>query len=311
MQKSYKISVPGSLMLFGEHAVLHGRQAIVCAIDKRITISLTPRSDRQIIINSALGDFKTDLDNIEIKRPFEFVLTAIKFYCSHYPYKFASGFELEIQSEFSHAIGFGSSAAVTVATLAVLYLWIFDELLDLKQLLVEGVVIVNKVQGVASGADVAASVLGGIVAYRNSPLTTEKLSGSIPITAIYSGSKMPTAEVIAHVENLRLEHMEIFRFLFNAIDCCAEDAMETIKNQDLKSLGELMNINAGLQDAMGVSNAVLGEIIYQLRQQPTIYGAKISGSGLGDCVVGLGSCDKNLGYQQIAVEISENGILVF
>ena len=32
----YTASAPGSMMLFGEHAVLRGKQAIVAAVNKRI-----------------------------------------------------------------------------------------------------------------------------------------------------------------------------------------------------------------------------------------------------------------------------------
>ena len=52
-----KASAPGSLMLMGEHAVLHGKKALVCAIDQRISVSLTPREDARISIVSALGEY--------------------------------------------------------------------------------------------------------------------------------------------------------------------------------------------------------------------------------------------------------------
>jgi ornithine carbamoyltransferase len=41
-------------MLLGEHAVLHGQRAMVCAIDRRITVTLTLRADRQIQIDATM-----------------------------------------------------------------------------------------------------------------------------------------------------------------------------------------------------------------------------------------------------------------
>ena len=47
--RAVKASAPGSLMLMGEHAVLRGQPAIVCAISKRMKIKLKPRADRTLV----------------------------------------------------------------------------------------------------------------------------------------------------------------------------------------------------------------------------------------------------------------------
>lgn len=60
---SYKASAPGSLMLLGEYAVMHDYPALVCAIDKRITVTLVPSDDEVIEIDSALGSHHTTYRN--------------------------------------------------------------------------------------------------------------------------------------------------------------------------------------------------------------------------------------------------------
>ena len=45
---AYRASAPGSLMLFGEHAILYGQAALVTAINQRISVLLEPRNDEQI-----------------------------------------------------------------------------------------------------------------------------------------------------------------------------------------------------------------------------------------------------------------------
>jgi hypothetical protein len=47
-----------------------------------------------------------------------------------------------------------------------------------------------------------------------------------------------------------------------------------------------MNVNQGLMDALGVNNASWRNWSSRCARDPQIYGSKISGSGLGDCVVG-------------------------
>ena len=50
-QKSYSATAPGSLMLLGEHAVLAGKSALVCAVNKRMRITLTPNASQIVTIN--------------------------------------------------------------------------------------------------------------------------------------------------------------------------------------------------------------------------------------------------------------------
>ena len=41
----------------GEYAVLYGKHALVCAVDKRITVTLTPRDDKITIHSICTADF--------------------------------------------------------------------------------------------------------------------------------------------------------------------------------------------------------------------------------------------------------------
>jgi mevalonate kinase len=65
----------------------------------------------------------------------------------------------------------------------------------------------------------------------------------------------------------------------------------------------------GLMDALGVNDLALSDIIYSLRKSEVILGAKISGSGLGDCVIALGTDDSlALPYEMIPVAVSGVGV---
>jgi len=287
---SYKASVPGSLMLFGEHAVLHNKQAIALAVNYYIKVSLAPCSDSNIRITSSMfDDHKVALDKFKITKPYDYVLIAIKQYFK----KIKCGFALNIDSDFSADIGFGSSAAVTVATLKVLSLWLDQKPVDKMELYKKAVKVVRLVQGFGSGADVAASVFGGVIAYKMQPISIKKIANSLPLVAVYSGSKLATKKVVAKVRQSRKRFPKVFFELYNAIDSCSKEAIRAIKNKNYLRLGELMNIHQGLQDALGVNNKILSELIFSLRAKKTIYGAKISGSGLGDCVIALGKINKN------------------
>ena len=301
------VSAPGSLMLLGEHAVLHGKQSIVGAINKRITIELFPRTDEKITLASGLGKHETTINKFSGSEPFSYVSESIAQFVAELP----SGFDLNIKSEFSDKVGFGSSAAVTVATIAVVYKYVHQQNIDNELLFELALKVLHQIQGLGSGADLSACINGGIIAYKINLLTKKAhlldLPHKIPLVVVYSGSKLPTKKVITIVEALNAKQPEIFTKLFDAIGECATQAIAAIIDEDWSTLGHIMNINQGLMESIGVNNCLTANIIQMLREQPGIYGAKISGSGLGDCMIGLGDV-KNFMLRQIPVSIAPQGL---
>lgn len=279
-----KASAPGSLMLLGEFAVLQGKQALVCAVDKRLTVTLTPRTDTHIeIISTTLGHHSTDLSQLKIIKPFQFVLGALQ----HFQQQMQQGCDITIESEFSDKIGFGSSAAVTVATLSVLMHWLNIPYSQLE-LVKRGRDVIRLVQGIGSGADVAASVYGGVVSYNADALSIETFPVTLPLNAIYAGFKTPTVQVIQHVQNQFANKLDALNAIYDQIGLCSLQAVNYVRESNLLKLGESMNAQQAMMELLGVSSPLLGEMVNDLRKHTGILGAKISGSGMGDCVIGLG-----------------------
>jgi len=352
-----RVSAPGSLMLLGEHAVLHGRRALVCAIDKRITVLLSQINKPVLRILSDLGTYEAPLDHLSDHPDFRFVLDVVR------QYPLEQGIELKIESEFSSDIGFGSSAAVTVATHAVLMNWVGtprrgvrgllgEQSLPLEELFKRSLATIHRVQGRGSGADVAASVFGGVVAYRADSLdiqaygvspiissfqTNDEIIGltpgpgrsleivplkqTFPLTAVYSGSKMKTAEVIALVELARAADPEKYERIFNEMDASVGEAIEILGGAPasvpvdgeaavppLQAFGEILVQNQKLMEQMGLCNAALAEIIsvFQALKTP----AKISGSGLGDCAIGLGKFPMFGNFSTYALQVELQGATI-
>lgn len=298
-----RATAPGSLMLLGEYGVLYGGHALVCALDKRIIVSLRPRLDDRIEIQSALlGSYVTTLTQLQVEKPFQFVLGVIK---QQLP-KLKHGCDIVIESEFSDQVGFGSSAAVTVATLAA-FIKLFNVKMTPIELINQARKIVRSVQGTGSGADVAASVYGGIVGYRAQPLWAEKYSELHPLTACYAGYKTPTVEAIKFVEQRFASKTNLLRSIATCIDQCALEAITAVRKQDWQQLGLVMNVQQGMMDALGVCTPELHQLVHAMRQDAAVLGAKISGAGLGDCVVALGNV-ANSTQDYLPVAISLQGV---
>ena len=271
-------------MLMGEHAVLYGRTALAAAIEQRINVSIRLRDDNKIIVNSKrLGLFETTISELTPQKPFEFVLTAIQLS------KINVGIIVNIHADFCHDQGLGSSAAVTVATVAALAA-AQNEMLEQYAIFTRALAVVHAVQKRGSGADVAASVYGGIVEYNcaNIPAIS-KLIFAPEISVIFCGYKKPTTEVIALVREAYEKNTKHYETIFTNIDELVHQAVIAIQEQDWLELGFLFNEQQKCMKSLGVSDDHLDSLIAELRAQPNILGAKISGSGLGDCVIGVSS----------------------
>lgn len=169
---------PGKLFIAGEYAVVDpGQPAVLIAVDRCITVRLTESEGAGRIHSSEYGQApvvwrrEDDGEHIIVdERPFDYVLSAISTVEELRSGRGASPryFDLEISSELNDSdgrkFGLGSSAAVTVATIAAL-----DEFYELGLTLTErfklAVLATIAISTKASGGDLAASTFGGWIRY--------------------------------------------------------------------------------------------------------------------------------------------------
>ncbi len=292
-------------MLLGEYAVLYGFHALVCAIDKRIHVTIVPRIDQKIKIESALGSYETTLSHLDLISPFEFVLASLQAFKKN----LQNGCDILIESEFSENIGFASSAAVTVAVLRALSAW-HQLSFSKPQLIKLARKIIQRVQGTGSGADAAACVMGGIVLYRIKPFVAEKFSSIHPMTVVYSGSKTKTPHAIQWVQEKFRDFPKLYSRLMKTIDECVLLGALALHEKNWQKLGNVMTVQQELMSALGVNTKALQSIIDCMRDETSLYGAKISGAGLGDCVVALGESKLETGLKQIPVNMTLEGVKI-
>ncbi len=288
---------PGSLILMGEYAVLHGHPALVASIQTYIQATLTPRDDDIIHIESSLGEFQqsintinldnlNNLNNLAIQK-FSYVLTAIAL-CKKQYNKTISGFNLTIDSEFAANLGLGSSAAVTVAVLQALYAWLNPNY-QKHDLFNSALAVVRQVQKRGSGADVAASVFGGILQYTAEPFHIAEIPHWPPTTILYSGHKTTTTDALAQLAQRNTENLNTAHELIEKLGQLSRLAIDLAWQQEWLLLGKHMNDAQKLLTALEVSTPAIDALIHELMSLPYIYGAKLSGAGLGDCVIGIGT----------------------
>ncbi len=322
MNKSVTVSAPGKLMLFGEHAVVYNHPCLVTAVDQRMkaTVELLNAQEFQLVaVDVKVAGYKktlTELGKGNIPKGAQFVEIALKNIAETYP--LSSGFKITTSSEFSSQFGFGSSSASTVCTIKAV-----TELLNLKLSKKEVFDLAFKtvlgIQGKGSGFDVAAAVYGGTLYFVTGGKIIEPLNLTrLPLIVGYSGVKADTVTLINIVKETSDKYPELIESIYTNIEMLVKQAKPAIIAQGWQTVGNLMNVNQGYLEALGVSTKKLSAMIYSAKDAGA-YGAKLSGAGGGDCMIALAPEGKRkaveeaiaqAGGQIISIKTNAEGIRV-
>ena len=282
-----RASAPGKAILFGEHAVVYGKPAIAMAINKRACVEVLEGSTNKIKVNIRdLGiNGHIDFDNEVIvsdspkKGILKYILESIKNIHD------GSGMEINIDVNIPIGGGLGSSAAVTVATIAAVSA--YNEI-DLKEEEIAKYAheVELKVQKSASPLDTTISTYGGLIYLEANAedIVQLDIDYDIPVVIGYTDTRGDTGKLVEAVRIRRDVYPEIINPVINSIEFITEEAKEAILNNDKKRIGELMNINHGLLDALGVNTKELSGMVYTARNAGAC-GSKITGAGGGGSII--------------------------
>ena len=300
--REIEVSAPGKLMLFGEHAVVYDRPCLVTAVNKRISATVSLEPGDQIRIEApdvTVHDYVIKIENLGENQQTPPGVKFVEFSLMNFFKKYAikSGVNISTKSDFSSKFGFGSSSAVTVALLKALTV-LFEIKAENKDLFDLAYKTVLDVQGVGSGFDLAAGIWGGTLYFVGggkeiTPVDTKKW----PLVVGYTGIKADTATLVKKVAKLYQNHRVVIDNVFDSMKIIANQAKKEATTGDFAKLGELMNINQGLLDSIGVSTKELNNLTIEARSSGA-WGAKLSGAGGGDCMIALVSDEKRMSVEK-------------
>jgi mevalonate kinase len=200
------------------------------------------------------------------------------------------GAEITIKSQLPPRQGLGSSAAVTVSTIKALAECLGIELKN-EAVAKIGHQVETAVQGIASPADTFVSSTGGVVLIERTK-TRHLSSLNIPILIGATGIERSTSDVIASVTRLKQKYPTLITNVLSSIGDITRLGTQKLANEDFVGLGELMNINQGLLESIGVSDEALSRLVYASRTAGAL-GAKMTGAGRGGCMLAI-TPDKNV-----------------
>ena len=280
----------GKLILFGEHAVVWGAQAVATSLPRGAEASATPRcqgaepgsrlnlydaSRRQLAalklppqaeeattLERAVGAI---LDQFELTSP---------------------GLDLEVTFHLPPGVNLGSSAAMAFALARAIAE--STGALHAPERVERAVSASEQIfHGDASGVDQAAAGSHGVIAFRRGEASRPlPLGAALHLVICLAEPGAPTAEMVARVTARRATFPEAFEPLRGLCEALSREAERALAQGDLERLGELMDMNHGALVTMGVSTAALDRACHRARALGAL-GAKLTGGGGGGCVVAL------------------------
>jgi len=196
-----RVSAPGKLMIAGEYAVLHGHRAMVAAVDRRARLTLDPDGS-SARGNGSPGQPGLPPEALVARQVAEQRLGAVP-----------GTMRLDVKSLRNSGqdkkLGLGSSAAAAAAAAGAIHAAHGRDLEHAdtrREILDDAMRGHRQVAPRGSGADVAASTLGGIVAFRREGEAFDAspawLPDDIEVRVVWSGAEARTSELVARVAAL-------------------------------------------------------------------------------------------------------------
>jgi mevalonate kinase len=274
----------GKVILFNEHFVVHGVPAIASAIDLTTDAEVARHSGKGIdLIDNRKGTKGYSKEKYAhqmeaLKR----VTDYMKFNVEKNPIKITLGGNLPTFS------GIGASAANLVAIVRAINdefkLTLSDE--EINNTAYEGE---RAFAGTPSGIDNTAATFGGLLWFkRGEKNVIERLAIKKPVEIVMgnTGVVANTKEVVAGVRERKEKYPEKYNKIFEEAEELVYKAREALLNYDLKRVGKLMNENHRQLQGIEVDGKELNFLV-DLARDKGAFGAKLTGGGVGGCMVAL------------------------
>lgn len=273
-------------MLYGDHAAAYGIPCLVTAVDIRYYATIQALPQPEVVIQAGGAPaWSCSRDSFmqggDIPPHLAFVGASVRRFAARYG--LPGGVAITTHGP-DISFGLGSSSAVTAATFTALAAE-FGQMLKPEELFDTAYAAVLDVQGLGSGFDVAAALLGGTLLYRQgNPATLMRISHPpLPLLIGYTGAKVGTVSLVASVKELYQAEPRLVSAIFSLIEEIVPRAQSALQQAAWPELGRLANLHQGLLESLGVSTLRLAAPIYAAREAGA-FGAKLSGAGGGDCM---------------------------
>ncbi len=297
-QKLFAARAPGKLILSGEHAVVHGAPALVVAVERYTTATISPASDQKLSfhlpdiehissetfhklhrlktrLQEAHGKFRRGERGISdiIQKPFELLHYTATNALDKFSSQGDQGFHIHTESTLPIGCGMGSSAASIISTNYAIAHYL-GKTIDDKMQYELGLMAENLQHGYSSGIDLHVAIHGGCHLFQSGQSTVQNLPNNAAFYIVNTGAPAAnTGQCVTHSRQCFQQQPDLLGKFVDVTHNIARALQDNQQTELVKSV----RCNHRLLVKIGVVPPVVQQFIEQIEK---IGGAaKVCGAG--------------------------------
>jgi len=282
---------PGKIILLGEHAVVYGQPALAATLDRGLRVAVTrrPVDGRSGPVFKGAG---VGLETVARPDPNGEGPDALRRMLARLTEILGdrvAELQFVAESTIPAGSGLGSSAALSVSLVRGVHRF-FGEDASFRRVMDLAFELERVFHGNPSGVDHSTIARGGMVFFEKrsdeNVVDSVQLRRRVRFAIGVAGQHAGTAAAVGALKDRMKRHPARYEHLMSGIGDLVRDARRALEEGHLGAVGELMDLNQGYLNALGVSTPAI-ETLCALARDRGALGAKLSGAGGGGAVIAL------------------------